>query len=138
MTVLCQLISMLVPVLVSGIYLLGICKVPFSWPVIFGLVSIPSIPSAVAALAGMLLSLLSPWLTIVCVLCGMAFSYLQLGALLQYVTGRSEQQLFLPKTACILLSLLLTLLLHLLIGGGLMGNVMNYMIQLLSNVGSLL
>ena len=137
-TVLCQLISMLVPVLVSGIYLLGICKVPFSWPVIFGLVSIPSIPSAVAALAGMLLSLLSPWLTIVCVLCGMAFSYLQLGALLQYVTGRSEQQLFLPKTACILLSLLLTLLLHLLIGGGLMGNVMNYMIQLLSNVGSLL
>ena len=91
-----------------------------------------------AALAGMLLSLLSPWLTIVCVLCGMAFSYLQLGALLQYVTGRSEQQLFLPKTACILLSLLLTLLLHLLIGGGLMGNVMNYMIQLLSNVGSLL
>ena len=86
----------------------------------------------------MLLSLLSPWLTIVCALCGMAFSYLQLGALLQYVTGRSEQQLFLPKTACILLSLLLTLLLHLLIGGGLMGNVMNYMIQLLSNVGSLL
>ena len=137
-TALCQLISMLVPVLVSGIYLLGICKVPFSWPVIFGLVSIPSIPSAVAALAGMLLSLLSPWLTIVCVLCGMAFSYLQLGALLQYVTGRSEQQLFLPKTACILLSLLLTLLLHLLIGGGLMGNVLNYMIQLLSNVGSLL
>lgn len=137
-TVLCQLISMLVPVLVSGIYLLVICKVPFSWPVIFGLVSIPSIPSAIAALAGMLLSLLSPWLTIVCVLCGMAFSYLQLGALLQYVTGRSEQQLFLPKTACILLSLLLTLLLHLLIGGGLMGNVLNYMIQLLSNVGSLL
>ena len=35
-------------------------------------------------------------------------------------------------------ALLLTLLLHLLIGGGLMGNVMNYMIQLLSNVGSLL
>ena len=33
---------------------------------------------------------------------------------------------------------LLTLLLHLLIGGGLMGNVLNYMIQLLSNVGSLL
>lgn len=59
-------------------------------------------------------------------------------ALLHYVTGRSEQQLFLPKTACILISLLLTLLLFLLVGGGLMRNVLNYMVQLLSNVGALL
>ena len=137
-TVLCQLMSMLVPLLVCCVYLMGMCKVPFSWPVILGLVCIPSIPSAVAALAGMLLSLLSPWLTFVCILCGMAFSYLQLGALLHYVTGRSEQQLFLPKTACILISLLLTLLLFLLVGGGLMRNVLNYMVQLLSNVGALL
>ena len=49
--------------------------------------------------------------------------------------GALNSSSILPKTACILLSLLLTLLLHLLIGGGLMGNVMNYMIQLLSNVG---
>ena len=35
--------SLLVPVLVSGMYLLAICKVPFSWTVIFGLVSILSI-----------------------------------------------------------------------------------------------
>ena len=35
-------------------------------------------------------------------------------------------------------SLLLTLLLFLLVGGGLMRNVLNYMVQLLSNVGALL
>ena len=36
------------------------------------------------------------------------------------------------------ISLLLTLLLFLLVGGGLMRNVLNYMVQLLSNVGALL
>lgn len=136
--VLCQIFAMLVPVLVLTIYLVAFCKIRFSWPMALGLMTVSTLPTVVVTLLGMLGSLLTPWLAMLLVVCGSAFSYVQLSAMLSFATGRTEAQLFVPKAVCFCLSLAITLLLLALVGGTLMSGVANRMLQLLSNVGSLI
>lgn len=135
---LCQLISILVPAIVITVYLTAVCKLRFSWPMALGLMTISTYPTVVIALVSMLASLLAPWLSIICILCGIVVSYVQLGALISFATGRTEQQLFVPKAVCLGVSLAVTLGIIALVGGVLMSGVLNRMLQLLTNVGSLI
>ncbi|MDD3334624.1 MAG: hypothetical protein PHI98_03800 [Eubacteriales bacterium] len=135
---LCQLIAMLVPTIVTTVYLTFLCKLRFSWPAALGLIAIPSFVTVAAALLSMLLSLLTPWLSLVCILCGVVINYLQLGALLSYLTGRDDAQLFHAKAVCFVISIAASLLIMGLAGGSLMNVVLDQMLRLLTNVGSLI
>lgn len=135
---LCQLISMLVPVAAYILYICLICKVTFSWELLLGFWAVTSLPTIAVALAAMALSLVSPWLALVPVLCGMAVSYVQMSGMLSLITGRSEDQLVRARVCLTVISLALTLLLCGLTGGWLMNGVLQRVMILLSNVGSLI
>jgi len=136
--VLCQLIGMVVPLMVYMIYLCVICKVRFSWELLLGFLSVTTLPTTAVALLAMLVSLLSPWLALTVILCGMGVSYALACGLLSLITGRPDAQLLPAKLALVSLSLLLTLVLGGLLGSLMMGGVMQRMLILLSNVGSLI
>lgn len=135
---LCQLISMLVPTLVFILYICLICKITFSWELLLGFWAVASLPTVAVALLAMALSLLSPWLALLPILCGTAVSYVQMSGMLSLITGRSDEQLVSAKVVLTVVSLALTLLLCGLIGGWLMGGVLQRVMILLSNVGSLI
>ncbi len=136
--VLCQLIAMLIMLGVFLVYVCAVCKVRFSLDMAFGFVAVTTLPTAAFALLAMLFSLLSPWLAVITILCGMAVSELQLCGLLPMLTGRSDAQLLPAKMLCVVVSLLLILVFDGLVGGTLMGGVMQQIMILLSNVGSLI
>ena len=134
--VLCQLICMLIPAIVICVYLNIIRKNPFSWSVALSLITVSSFPAVVSAVLCMLASFISPWIAVVIVILATAFSYLQLGYMLNYITGLSEEQMFVSKSVCLLVSLLLSLVAVLLVGGGLMGGIFNHVLRMFST-GSL-
>jgi len=135
--VLCQLLCMLIPAVVFFVYLNLLCKNPFSWSVLLGLITVSSFPTAAAAVLCMLASFLSPWIALVVVVLSTAFSYMQLGHMLSYITGFSEEQMFVPKSVCILVALLLSLIVVFAVGGGLLGGVINHVLRMFST-GSLI
>lgn len=135
--VLCQLLFMLIPIIVFCVYLNLIRKNPFSWTVLLSLITVASFPSAVAAVLCMICSFISPVLSLLVIVCSIAFSYLQLGNMLDYITGLGEDQMFVPKAVILCVSLLLTLVIVFLVGGSLLGNVFQNIIRMLSS-GSLL
>lgn len=135
---LCQLIGMVVPTTVFMVYLCAMCRMPFSWPLVIGFFAVTTLPTAAVALLAMVLSLLSPWLGVLAIVCGMVVSYTQACAMLSYATGRSEGQLTLPKMCCVVISVALVLVLCGLFGGLLMGQVLQRVLVLLGSVGSLI
>lgn len=135
---LCQLFGMAIPAAVQTVYLCAGAQDPLSWEMLFGFVTVTTLPTAAVILLAMLLSLLSPWLSLMAVLCGMAVSYTQAGALMSFVTGQSDAQILPAKMICICVSILLVLLVDGLIGGMLMSGVMQRVLVLLANVGSLI
>ena len=135
---LCQLLGTLCPAAVAMVYLCAVCKARFSWELLLGFTAVTSLPTAAISLAMILLSFLSPWLSLVAMLCGWAVSYAQMGALMEFVTGRTQAQLFPAKIACYSIGILLTSVLVALVGGALMSGVLNRMVTLLANVGSLI
>lgn len=135
--VLCQLLFMLIPILVLCVYLNLINKNPFSLNALLSLITVASFPSAAAAVLCMVFSFISPFVSLLVVVCAIAFSYLQLGNMLDYITGLGEDKMFVPKAACLCISLLVTLLVAVLIGGNLLGNVFTSVLRMLSN-GSLI
>lgn len=135
---LCQLISMIVPTLAFILYICLICKVTFSWELMLGFWAVTAMPTVAVALAAMALSLLSPWLALLPILCGTAVSYVQMSGMLSLITGRPDEQLVRARVVLTALSLALTLLLCGLIGGWLMSGVLRRVMILLSNVGSLI
>ena len=136
--VLCQLLAVLIPGLVVTVYLTVFCRQRFSWPAFLGMMTVPTYPTVVVTLAVMLASLVAPWLGLVCVLCGMCFNYIQWSALLSFLTGRSDAQLFSSKAVLFCVSLLLTLLSVVLVGGSLTNVIFQNILGLLSNVEALL
>ncbi|MBE5802085.1 MAG: hypothetical protein E7319_07335 [Clostridiales bacterium] len=136
--VLCQVLAMLIPVAVALVYAYGICKAPFSWNVVLGMITVTTLPTVAVALVTMLLSLLSPWLAVVAMLCGMAIAYIQLGSMMCLVTGRSEAQMLPVKMICIPISLFLTLVIVGLVGSAMAGGLLQRMLQLLGGAGSLI
>ncbi|MEG0125709.1 MAG: hypothetical protein RR816_06465, partial [Clostridia bacterium] len=135
---LCQLLAMLVPALVMMVTLIVLCKTRFSWELLFGFITVLSLPTAAFSLLAMLASLLTPWLAVLVLLCGAAVSHVQMGALLACVTGQTDAQLMPAKLLCIVISLLVTLVLCGLVGGLLMNVVVQRVMILLTNVGSLI
>ncbi len=135
---LCQLMGMLIPTMVFLVYLCVIRKVVFSWDLAFGMLTVSTLPTAAFALLAMALSLLSPWLAGLAILCGMAVSYIQLCGMLSPITSRPDGQLLPAKMALVSFSLGLNLLADVVVGGLLMGRVVQTVITLLYSVGSLL
>lgn len=136
--VLCQLISMVVPTIVFIVYICVICKVLFSWELLLGFLAVTSLPTVAVALLAMASSLLSPWIALILMACGAAISYTQACGMLALITGRSEQQLMCGKLICTGISLAVTLALCGVAGGLLMGGVVQRIIVLFANVGSLI
>lgn len=136
--VLCQLMNMLIPTLVFLGYLCLIRKVLFSWELALGMLTVTTLPTVGFALLAMLLSLLSPWLALLAMLCGMAISYVQLCGMLSPVTSCADEKLMPAKMGLVALSFLLTLLADMVVGGLLMGRVVQTVLALLYSVGSLL
>lgn len=117
---LCQLLSMLLPSLVAMVYVCVVCKVRFSWELFLGFCGITTMPTIAATVLAMLLSLLSPWLSVLACICGMVISYLQMGMMMTQVTGKTETQMLPVKMICICVSILLVLLFNGVVGGILM------------------
>lgn len=136
--VLCQLISMLVPAIVFLVYICVICKVMFSWELALGFVAVTSLPTVAVALLAMAGSLITPWIALILMMCGMAVSYTQACGMLALITGRNDQLLMRGKLICTALSVALTLALCGTAGGLLMGGVVQRIIVLFANVGSLI
>lgn len=135
---LCQLMGMIIPTLVFLAYLCLIRKVMFSWELALGMLTVSTLPTAAFALLAMLLSLLSPWPALLAILCSMTVSYVQLCGMLSPVTSRPDEQLLPAKIGLVCTSLVLTLLADMVVGGLLMGRVMQRVLALLYSVGSLL
>lgn len=135
---LCQLISMLVPAAVFMVYICGVCRVAFSWELVTSFVAVVSLNTVAVSVLAMAGSLLTPWLAIGLILCGMAISYVQATGMLGMITARPEQQMMLGKLLCVTISLALTLLLCGSVGGLLMGGIVNRVMILLNNVGALI
>lgn len=137
-TALCQLLSLLTVNGVFLLYLCLICKVRFTPELALGLVAVTTLPTVAAALLAMLVSLLSPWLSIIVVLCGMAVSFTIACSLISPLTGRADMQLLPAKMLCVGIAIALVMLLHTLVGGALLSGVFSRMLALLSGVGSLI
>lgn len=136
--VLCQFIAMIVPAGVFMFYICVVCRVAFSWNLLTSFVTVTSLNTVAFSLLAMAGSLLTPWLAVAVILCGMAVSYVQAAGMLSPITARPDQQLMVGKLVCVLLSLALTLALCGIGGGLLMKGVMNRVLILLNNVGSLI
>ena len=135
---LCQLICMLVPTIVFMVYICVVCKVMFSWELALGFLTVTSLPTVAAALLAMASSLITPWLAMIFAVCGAAVGYTQACGMLSLITGRSEQQLMQGKWICTCVSLAATLALCGVAGGLLMGGVVQRIVVLFANVGSLI
>ncbi len=135
---LCQLISMAVPTLVFMIYICVICKVTFSWELALGFLAITSLNTAAASLLAMALSLISPWLSLLPMLCGMAVSYTKACGMLSLIIARPESELMPAKLVCTVVSVFVTMALAGTVGGLLMNGVMRRIFVLLGSVGSLI
>ena len=134
--VLCQLIAIAMPVLVMLVYLCGVRKLPFSWHVTLGMVTVTTMPTVVFALLGMLVSFVSPWLCLLTMIAGIVIAYLQLGNMMNTIVGGNEAQLLPAKMICFPIAILLTLVVLWFVGGNLMGSVFQHMLSLLGNTGS--
>ncbi len=135
---LCQLLSIFLTALVFMVYLCLVRKVVFSWELAFGLITVTTLPTAAFALLAMLLSLLSPYLALLAIFCGMAVSYVQACGVLSPVTGLSDSQLLPAKITLVCIALTLNLAAAMVVGGLLMGRVAQTVTTLLYSVGSLL
>ena len=133
--VLCQVLAMLVPVLVTIFYLCVIQRREFSWYMVMGMITVTTMPTIVVALLSILASFLSPVLSLLLMIIGMVIAYLQLGHIISSVMGLEEARLLTVKMVVIPVSLVLTLALLWFVGGTLMGGVFQYMLSLLSSSG---
>ena len=136
--VLCQLLAMIVPVLVTVFYLCVIQKRPFSWYMVLGMITVTTAPTIAVALLSVLASFLTPVLSLLLMIIGMVIAYLQIGHILSTVLGVDEAQLLGAKMVIISVSLVLTLALLWFVGGTLLGGVFQYMLSLLSSSGTLI
>lgn len=134
--VLCQMIAIIIPVLVMLVYLCGVRKLPFSWHVTLGMVTVTTMPTVAFALLGMLVSFVSPWLCLLTIIAGIVVAYLQLGSMMNTIVGGNDAQLLPAKMICFPIAILLTLVALWFVGGNLMGNVFQHMLSLLGNTGS--
>ena len=134
--VLCQLIAIAVPVLVVLVYLCGVRKLPFSWHVTLGMITVTTMPTVAFALLGMLLSFVSPWLCLLMMIVGIVVAYLQLSNMLNTITGIPDAQLLPAKMVCFPIAILLTLTLLWFVGGNLLGGVFQQMLSLLGSTSS--
>ena len=137
-TALFQLISMVTPTLVFMFYICVICKITFSWDLLLGFMGVTSLPTVAVALLAMMLALISPWLSMIVMLCGVAIRYTQACSMLSLITGRSEQQLMAGKLICTCAAIALTMVLYALCGSALLASVVQRIIVLFSNVASLI
>lgn len=135
---LCQLIAMLVPAAVFMVYICGVCRVAFSWELLTSFVAVVSLNTVAVSILAMAGSLLTPWLAVGLILCGIAVSYVQAAGMLGMITARPDQQLMFGKLLCVVIALGLTLLLCGVAGGLLMGGVVDRVLILLNNVGALI
>ncbi len=134
--VLCQIIAMVTPLLVVFVYLCAVRKVPFSWHVVLGMLSVTTMPTVVFALLSMLVSFVSPWLCLLVVIAGLVVAYLQISNMMNTIVGATDAQLLTAKMICFPIAILLTLALVWLVGGNLMGNVFQHMLSLVGNTGN--
>lgn len=135
---LCQLIAMVMPAAVFMFYICVVCRVAFSWNLLTSFLTVVSLNTVAFSLLAMAGSLLTPWLAVAVILCGMAVSYVQAVSMLSPITARPEPQLMVGKLVCVLVSLALTLAVCGIAGGLMMKGVMNRVLILLNNVGSLI
>jgi len=135
---LCQLISMLVMGAAFMVYVCAVCRVSFSVELLTGFVAVTSMNTVVTSVLAMALSLLSPWLSVLVMACGLAIGLTKACGMLSAITGRTEEQLFVGKLVTSCVTVLATLSINGVVGGLLMSGVMQRVLSLLGNVGSLI
>lgn len=100
--------SVLITAVYMG-YLCGVRKINFSWEMAYGYLTVTAFPAAAAALAAMLLSILSPWLALPVILCGLAARIAQAGGMLSTVLGQEPpvgHRLLLAGLSALLIALI--------------------------------
>ncbi len=135
---LCQLIAMVVPSAVFLIYICLVCRVAFSWELASGFMAVVSLNTIAVSLLSMAVALLSPWAAVGVIACGAAVSYVKACGMLSPITARPDSQLLFGKLCCVVISLVVTSVLCALFGGMLLSGVVDRVLILLGNVGSLI
>lgn len=136
--VLCTLIGMLVHAAVTMSYLCVIRKARFSLELLLGYVSVVALPHAAFLLLTILISFASPWPALLPLACSWAVGLAQMGSIMAFVTGSSEEQLFHARLACYSVCIAVTIIIAGVVGGALMGGVADRVLALLANAGSLI
>lgn len=135
---LCRLFVIAMPTAVVLVYLCVICKARFSLEMLLGYIAVTALPSLAFLALMLLFAFISPWLSLLPLICSWVVYVIQVGAIIAFVTGRPEEGLILPKIVCCSLGLALSALVVCVVGGALIGNVLERVIIMLANVGSLI
>ena len=123
--VLCQLLSVAFPVIVSLIYLCVVCKVRFSSELLCGFITIPALPTLPVAVLTMLGSLLSPVLPLLTILSGTVISYIFITDITAAAAGKANTGMVKARIVIILASTLLSLAAMMLVVSLFSGNILN-------------
>lgn len=135
---LCQMLAIVLPLGVYMTYLCAIRKLRFSWELLAGFAAVTTLPSVAAVLLAMALALLSPYLALFPLLCGVVVSQVQACGMVAALIAEPEERLLRVRMALVCLSLVLTGALCGAVGGALMGGVVNRVLLLMASVSSLI
>lgn len=136
--VLCQLISMAALSAVFMVYLGAVCRLSLSYELVTGFITVISLNTVATTVLAMACSLLSPWLALMVMGCGLAVGLSQACGMLSLITGRPENRLFVSKLVLSAASVLAVLSINGVVGSLLMNGVLQRILGLLGSAGSLI
>ena len=135
--VLCQLITMLALGAVFLVYVCVVGRTAFSYELASGFLTVVSLGNVAVSLLAMALSMLSPWLSVIVMACGLMIGITQACGMLGLITGQPEGQLFTARLVLSACAVLAVLIINGVVGGLLMGGVLERVLSLLSHTGAL-
>ena len=136
--VVCQLIAVIVPVAVTMIYLSIMRRVKASFVLLSGFTAIIVLPNLMAMLLAAVLSMITPYLSIVALGFGLVYSYVMLCSMATQLANLQPQRRVQVQASLICISELTKLLLIVGIGGALMNGVIRTLTSLTNSMGGLL
>ena len=135
---LCQLISMAALGTVFMVYLGAVCHVALSYELVSGFVTVISLNTAATTVLAMACSLLSPWLALMVMACGLMIGIIKACGMLSLITGKPESQLFASRLILSVSAVLAVLGINGVVGGLLMNGVLQRILGLLVSAGALI
>ncbi len=134
----CQMISIVIPVAVTMIYLSAKRQIKVSFLLLSGFTAITVLPNLIALLLAAVFSMITPYLSIAALLFGVVFSYVMLCTMAVQLANLQPQQAVPVQASLICISELTKILLIVGVGGALMSGITRTLTSLTSSVSGLL